>query len=169
MLRGVWGMWVTTKQSSRRMFDNRSVDIGIDVVRNSNEDLTKYLVNTYRRPLTTHLFVNDRSDIDSRSTNHRKSIEHRSNSYRSESTNIAWPHTSNTFLKDIVIEFLCLFGTHRTCVVSQSIIMLHCLRDMFEMQSPSSWHVYYISLMSIQQFRRSFEILSKFRSNLFRT
>ena len=162
-------MWATTKQSSRRMFDNRSIDICMDVVWNSNDDLTKYLVNTYRRPLTTHLFVNDRSDIDSRSTNHRKSIEHRSNSYRSESTKIAWPHTSNTFLKDIVIEFQCLFGKHRTCVVSQSIIMLHCLRDMFEMQLPSTWHVYNVSLKSIQQFRRPLEILSKLRSNLFRT
>ena len=154
---------------SKAPVGNRSIDIGMDVVRNSNEDLTKYLVNTYRRPLTTHLFVNDRSDINSLSTNHRKSIEHRSNLYRTEYTKIVWPHNSNTFIKYILIEFRCLLGKHRTCVVSQSIIMLHCLRDMFEMQSPSSWHVYYISLMAIQQFRRSFEILSKFRSNLFRT
>ena len=169
MLRGVWGMWVTTKQSSRGMFSNCSIDIGIDVVRNSNEDLTKYLVNTYRRPLTTHLFVNDRSDINSRSTKHRKSIEHRSNLYRSESTKIAWTHASNTFLKYIVIEFQCLFGKHRTCVVSQSIIMLHCLRDMFEMQLPSTWHVYSVSLKSIHHFRRPLEILSKLLSNRFQT
>ena len=168
MHRVVWGMWMTTKQRSRRMFDIRWIDIGMDVVRNSNEDLTKYLVNTYRRPLTTHLFVNDRSDINSRSTNHRKSIEHRSNLYRTEYTKIAWPHTSNTFLKSIVIEYQCVFGKRRTCVASQSIIMLHCLRDMFEMQLPSTWHEYNISLKSIQQFRRSLEIMSKLRSNLFR-
>ena len=167
--RGVLGMWATTKQISRRMFDNRSADIGMDVVRNSNEDMTKYLVNTYRRQCTTHLFVNDRSYLNSRSTNHRKSIEHRSNSYRSESTKIAWPHTSNTFLKYIVIEFQCLFGKHRTCVVSRSIIMLHRLRYMFEMQLPITWHVYNVSLKSIQHFRRPLEIQSKLRSNLFRT
>ena len=154
---------------SKAPVGNRSIDICMDVVRNSNEDLTKYLVNTYRHTLTTHLFVNNRSDINSRSTNHRKSIEHRSNSYRSESTKIAWPHTSNTFLKYIVIEFQCLFGKHRTCFVSRSIIMLHCLRDMFEMQLPITWHVYNVSLKSIQHFRRPLEIQSKLRSNLFRT
>ena len=168
MHRVVWGMWMTTKQSSRRMFDNRSVDIGMDVVRNSNEDLTKPVVNIHRRPFTTHLSVSDRRDINSQSNKQRKSIEHRSNLYRSEYTKIAWPHPSNTFLKSIVIEYQCIFGKHRTCVASQSIIMLHCLQDMFEIQLPSTWHEYNISLKSVQQFRRSLEIMSKLRSNLFR-
>ena len=166
--RGVLGMWATTKQISRRMFDNRSADIGMDVVRNSNEDLTKSVVVIHRRPFTTHLSVSDRRDMNSLSTNHRKSIEHHSNLYRSDYTKIAWPHTSNTFLKSIAIEFQCIFGKHRTCVVSQSIIMLHCLQDMFEIQLQSTWHEYNISLKSIQQVRRSLEILSKLRSNLFR-
>ena len=119
--------WV---QSSFRMFDNCSIDMVMHVVRNSNESLTKSLVNIYQRSLTTMYL----STIEMTLTIYRPTIWNPSSTVRirmSEYTKFDWPHSSNIFRKSIVIVFQCSFGKHWTYIGNQSNIILHCLRDIF--------------------------------------